>query len=273
VAANAGFPHTSINPTLEELCKMKSLSTIVAGSAASVLVLNGFAFAQQQSPQSQQAQTQQLTNRDVRQFVSQVERDINQMVQSGNLSRLRQWTQAHVADNAVMSRTNSFETEGHSRAIASMTITKPDLLRLQRFVLSSMPEKLRSVEDYRLEIQVVNVQPVGDSAALVKSRVSERATLVPRQADTSGRMGQERTGQEQEFTTGQGQGARAGEDFEDEQPFERRGQRNRQSSRNQGGGVQVESHATCTHLLERNPDAGRIQIAMGICDAQTEAEF
>jgi hypothetical protein len=244
---------------------MKSLSTIVAGSAASVLLLNGFAFAQQQS---QQGQMQQLTNRDVRQFVSQVERDINQMVQSGNLSRLRQWTQVHVADNAVLSRTNSFETEGQSRAIASMTITKPDLLRLQRFVLSSMPEKLRSVEDYRLEIQVINVQPVGDTAALVKSRVSERAMLVPRQSEMGGRMGQE-----QESTTGQGQGTRAGEDFEDGQPFERRGQRNRQSSRSQQTGVQIESQATCTHLLQRNPDAGRIQIAMGICDAQTEAEL
>jgi hypothetical protein len=119
----------------------KSLSTIVAGSAASVLMLNGFAFAQQQSQQQQQyqqSQTQQLTNREVRQFVSQIERDIIQMVQTGNLSRLRQWTQDHVADNAVFSRTNSIETEGQSRAIASMTITKPDLLRLQRFVLSGM---------------------------------------------------------------------------------------------------------------------------------------
>src|SRR5260370_33437404 len=171
--------------------QMKSLSTIVAGSGASVLMLNGFAFAQQQSQQQQQyqqGQTQQLTNREVRQFVSQIERDIIQMVQTGNLSRhlsrLRQWTQDHVADNAVFSRTNSVETEGQSRAIASMTITKPDLLRLQRFVLSGMSERLNSAEDFQLDIQVVNVQPVGDSAAIVKSRVSERATLAPRQAES-----------------------------------------------------------------------------------------
>jgi len=250
--------------------QMKSLSTIVAGSAASVLMLNGFAFAQQQSQQQQQqqyqqGQTQQLTNGEVRQFVSEIEREINQMVQTGNLSRLRQWTQNHVADNAVFSRTNSIETEGQSRAIASMTITKPDLLRLQRFVLSGMSERLKSAEDFQLDIQVVNVRPVGDSAAIVKSRVSERATLTPRQAESGGR------GQQRDFTTGQGPDAQTDEDFEDEQ--QRGQQHSRQSGRGQQAGVKLESHAICTHLIERNRDAGRLQIAMGICDAQTDAQL
>jgi hypothetical protein len=251
---------------------MKSLPTIVAGSALSVIMLNGPAFAQQQSPQQQaypQGQSQQLTSRDVRQFVSQTEREINQMVQSGNLSRLRQWTQAHVAENAVLTRTNTFETEGQTKAFGTITVTKPDLLRLQRFVLSAMPEKLSMVEDYRLEIQVINVQPVGDSAAMVKSRISERATIVPRQSEGGGRVSQ----QEQQFTTGQSQNTQAAEEWEDGQPFERRGQRGRQSGRSQQAGMQFELQATCTHLLERNREAGRIQIGMGICDAQTEAQF
>lgn len=243
---------------------MKSLPTIVAGSAVSVLMVSGFALAQQQSQQQQyqQGQTQQLANREVRQFMSGIERDITQMVQSGNLSRLRQWTQNTIADNAVFNRTSSIETEGNSRAIGSMTVTKPDLLRLQRFVLSGMSEKLKSVEDFQLEIHVLNVQPVGDSAAMVKSRVSERATFVPRQGELGGRMGHE-----EEFTTGQGPGAQAGEEFEDAQPR----QRGRQFGRSQSGSVQLESHATCTHLIERERDASRLQIAMGICNAQTEA--
>src|SRR5579871_3334496 len=49
------------------------LSTIIAGSAASLL-LHGFAFAQQQS--DQQGQGQQLSNREVRQFMSGIERDV-----------------------------------------------------------------------------------------------------------------------------------------------------------------------------------------------------
>jgi len=250
---------------------MKSLSTIVAGSAASVLTLYGLAFAQQQSQQQYQQQqypqdqTQQLSNREVRQFVSGIERDINQMVQTGNLSRLRQWTQDHVADHAVFSKTNSIETEGRSRAIGAMTITKPDLLRLQRFVLSGMSERLNSVEDFQLDIQVLSVQPVGDSAAMVKSRVSERATLAPRQAEFGGRLGHEQE------STGQGPDAQAGEDFDE--PHQRGQQRSRQSGHGQQAGLQLESHALCTHLIERNRDGGRLQIAMGICDAQTNAQL
>jgi hypothetical protein len=234
-------------------------------------MLSGFAFAQQQphqqqyqqgqAQQYQQGQSQQLGNREVRQFMGMIERDVNQMVQTRNLSHLRQWTQANIADNAVFSRTNAIETEGQSRFIGSVTITKPDLLRLQRFVLSSMSERLNAVEDFRFDIHVLDIQPVGDAAAMVKSRVSERATLMPPHGESGGRAGEQR-----EFTTGQGRGARPGEEFEDEQS------RGRPSPGEQGG-LQLESQATCTHLIERNRDAGRLQIAMGICEARTNAEF
>jgi hypothetical protein len=249
------------------------LSTIVAGSAVSVLLMSGHAFAQQQQSQPyQQQQGQQLGNREVRQFFSGIERDVNQMVQSGDLSRLRQWTQNHVADHAILNRTNSIETEGHSHIVSSVTVTKPDLLRLQRFVLSSLSEKLNNIEDFRFDIQVMNVEPVGDSAAIVKSRISERATLASRHGEGGGRMGQGDS--QHDFTTGQsttGQGPRrpdmqAGEDFEDGQSR----QRGRQQSR---GSVQVESQAVCSHLVERNRESGQLQIGMGVCDATTEAQF
>jgi hypothetical protein len=237
------------------------LSTIVAGSAASVLLLSGSAFAQQQS------QGQQLSNREVRQFVSGIERDVNQMVQSGDLSRLRPWTQSHVADHAVLNRTNLMETEGHSRVISSVTLTKPDLLRLQRFVLSNMSEKLNNIEDYRLDIQVQNVEPVGDSAAIVKSRVTERATVTSRRE--GGRFSEQREGQRGEFTTGQSPKSEMQSEEEDEGMPRQRGRQ--QTSRGQG--VQLELQANCTHMIERSRDSGRLLIGMGVCDATTEAQF
>ena len=245
-------------------------STIVAGSAASALLMSGYAFAQQQSQPYQQqpysqSQVQPLTNREVRQFFSGIERDVNQMVQSGDLSRLRQWTQTHVADHAILNRTNSIETEGHSRVISSVTVTKPDLLRLQRFVLSSMSEKLSNIEDFRLDVQVLNVDPVGDSAAIVKSRISERATLASRHGEGGGRMGH----QGDQSTTGQGPrrpDTQTGEDFEEGR------QRGRQPSRSQSS-LQIESEALCSHLVERNRESGQLQIGMGVCDATTEAQL
>jgi hypothetical protein len=260
--------------------QMKSLPTIVVGSAATVLMLNGIAFAQQpaqqqqyqqgqaqqhqpgQSQQYQQGQGQQLSNREVRQFMGMIERDVNQMVQTRNPSRWRQWAENNIADHAVLSRTNAIETEGQSRIIGSMTITKPALLRLLGSGLSSMSERLRSVEDFHLDLRVVNIEPVGDGAAIVKSRISERATLMPTQGEHGGRFGQQH-----EFTTGQGRGGQAGDEFEDEQSH------GRPSPHSQQEGVQLEAHAKCTHLIERNRDSGQLQIGMGICDAQTNAEF
>lgn len=252
---------------------MMKLSTIVAGSAASVLLMSGYALAQQQ--QYQQGQGQQLGNREVRQFFSGIERDVNQMVQSGDLSRLRQWTQNHVADHAILSRTNTIETEGHSRIVSSVTVTKPDLMRLQRFVLSSLSEKLNNVDDFRFDIQVMNVEPVGDSAAIVKSRISEHATLTPRHGE-GGRLGQQQGDSQRDLTTGQsttGQGPRrsdtqAGEDFEDGQYRQQHGRQ-----RGQQGSVQIESQALCSHLVERNRETGQLQIGMGVCDATTEAQL
>jgi hypothetical protein len=241
------------------------LSTIVAGSAASVLLMSVNALAQQQSQpyQQQYQQGQQLGNREVRQFMSGIEHDVNQMVQSGDLSRLRQWTQNHVADHAILNRTNSIETEGHSRIVSSVTITKPDLMRLQGFVLSSMSDKLKNVEDFRLDIQVTNVEPVGDSAAIVKSRIKEHATLAPHKGEGS-RMGEQRG----DYTTGQGQrNPEAGEDFDEGR------QRGRQPFRGQQANIQIEAEATCSHLIERSRDGGHLQIGMGVCDATTEAQF
>jgi hypothetical protein len=256
---------------------MMKLSTIVAGSAASVLLMSGYAFAQQQQSQPyqqqqqqyQQGQGQQLGNREVRQFFSGIERDVNQMVQSGDLSRLRQWTQSHVADHAILNRTNSIETEGHSRVISSVTVTKPDLMRLQRFVLSGLSEKLNNVDDFRLDIQVMNVEPVGDSAAIVKTRISEHATLTPRRGEGGGRMGQDDS--QRDSTTGQGPhrpDTQAGEDFEDGQYRQQHGRQ-----RGQQGSVQIESQSVCSHLVERNRDSGQLQIGMGVCDATTEAQL
>jgi hypothetical protein len=257
-AANAGISHTSTDPKGTNDMK---LSTIVVGSAASVLLLSGLAFAQQQ--QFQQSQGQPVTNREVRQFVSGIERDVNQMVQSHDLSRLRQWTQNHVADHAILSRTNTIETEGHSRVMSSMTITKPDLMRLQGLVVSGISEKLHNIEDYRLNIQVQNVEPVGDSAAIVKSRISETATITPRQGE-EGRIGQ----RDRDLTTGQRPQSEAGEEYEEGQR-----QRGRQGPRGQQGSIQIELNATCTHMVERSRDSGRLQIGMGVCNATTEAQL
>src|SRR5690242_6017517 len=95
----------------------------LAGTIACGLMLTTAAYAQQptqqQSPQQQQQQQdqsgQQLSARDVRQFMQRVDRDINQIMQSGNFDRLRQWTQSNIAYGPVFSGTREFYVDGQRK--------------------------------------------------------------------------------------------------------------------------------------------------------------
>jgi len=249
----------------------------LAGTVMSGLMLTTAAYAQQPTQQQQQQQQPQqqdqsgqpqLSNREARQFMQRVERDVNQIMQSGNLDRLRQWTQATVADGAVFSGTREFFADGQRKLFASATMTKQDLLRLEQFAMGSMSSEFSGPQqDYNFHIQVLNVQPIGDSAALVKTRVTESKTIGgPRTA------GSARFGQRQQFDDRQDQSTQgAGDRDADEQQCNRRqrGQPFGQHGQQQGA-VQLETEAMCTHLIKRGENGGRIQVAMQTCESETQ---
>jgi hypothetical protein len=242
---------------------MKSSHSLIAATLSAGLAMSGLAYAQQPGQQNEDQQSQQLSNRDARQFMQRVERDVNQMMQSGNMGRLRQWLQNNVADNAVFSGTREIGGNGRSTAVIAATLTKQDLMRLQRFVLSALSDReFPSSQDFNLNIQVTNVQPIGDAAAMVRTRITESRTVGnQQQSENDGSFGNGQSSRNQQFSRNQ-------QAFtEGAAPQQRFAQR-----QGQQGGVQLDTQATCTHLLERNPDSGNIQIAMEICNAQTETQ-
>jgi hypothetical protein len=112
--------------------------------------------------------------------------------------------------------------------------------------------------NYDLNIRVVNVQPVGDQAALVRTRILETKSLNPR-------GGPEAQMQQQgQMTTGRQYSEDDQLQADNQQRFGRD-----QQGRSMGGTVNLATEAICTHLLQRTPESGRIQIVMGICDAET----
>jgi hypothetical protein len=243
----------------------------LAGTVVSGLMLTTAAYAQQptqqQTPQQQQDQSgQQLSNREARQFMQRVERDVNQIMQSGNLDRLRQWIQTTVADGAVFSGTREFNADGQRKVFASATLTKQDILRLERLALGSMSEFSELQQDFNFNIQVLNVQPVGDSAALVKTRVTESKTIGGPRTTGTARFGQRQQSDDRQDQFTQGAGDR---DADDQTGRRQRGQQFGQRGQQQGG-VQLETQAMCTHLIKRSDDGGRIQVAMQTCDAETQ---
>jgi uncharacterized protein YneF (UPF0154 family) len=240
----------------------------LAGTVVSGLMLTTAVYAQQptQQPNPQQQQTQQqqdqsgqqLSNREVRQFMQRVERDVNQIMQSGNLDRLRQWTQATIADGAVFTGTREFNADGQRKVFVNATLTKQDIMRLARLAMGTMSEFSDLQQDFNFNIQVLNVQPIGDSAALVKTRVTESQTIGgPR--TTGARVGQDQSTQ--------GAGDR---DADDQVSRRQRGQQFGQRGQQQG--AQLETQAMCTHLLKRSEDGSRIQVAMQTCDAETQLQ-
>jgi hypothetical protein len=237
----------------------------LAGTIMSGLMLTTAASAQQstqqQTPQQQDQAGAQLSNREARQFMQRVERDVNQIMQSGNLDRLRQWTQTTIADGAVFSGTREFNADGQRKVFMSATLTKQDIVRLARLALGTMSEFSDLQQDFNFNIQVLNVQPIGDSAALVKTRVTESQTIGGARTTGTARFGQDRQDQ---FTQGAGE-----RDADDQVSRRQRGQQFGQRGQQQGG-AQLETQAMCTHLLKRSDDGGRIQVAMQTCDAETQ---
>jgi hypothetical protein len=236
----------------------------LAGTIMSGLMLTTAASAQQpsqqQTPQQQQDQSgQQLSNREVRQFMQRVERDVNQIMQSGNIDRLRQWTQATIADGAVFTGTREFNADGQRKVFVNATLTKQDIMRLARLAMGTMSEFSNLQQDFNFNIQVLNVQPIGDSAALVKTRITESETIGGARTTGAARVGQDQSTQ--------GAGERDAEDqFSRRQRGQQFGQRGQQQS------AQLETQAMCTHLLKRSEDGSRIQVAMQTCDAETELQ-
>ena len=116
----------------------------LAGTVVSGLMLTTAVYAQQPTqqpnPQQQEQAGQQLSNREVRQFMQRVERDVNQIMQSGNLDRLRQWTQATVADGAVFTGTREFVADGQRKLFVTATLTKQDILRLARLAMGALSD-------------------------------------------------------------------------------------------------------------------------------------
>src|SRR5262249_17527556 len=243
---------------------MKRL-VFLAGTIVSGFMLTTAVYAQQPTQQQIQQQQQQqdqlgqsqLSTREVRQFMQRGERDINQILQSATLDRLRQWTQGNIADGAVFSGTREFFVDGQRKMTVNATLTKQDIMRLERLAMGSMPEFSDLQQDSNINIQVLNVQPIGDSPALVKPRVTENKTIGLPRSTGSARFGQRQQFDDRQDQVTQGAGDR---DADDQQSNRRqRGQQFGQRGQQQGT-VQLETQGLCTHLLRRSEDGGRIQV-------------
>lgn len=272
---------------------MAPIRVLLVGTAMSTLALCGtvsaqspsgqqFNDTQQNSAQSGQ-QGQQISPGEVRSYFRQVENQVNQAVQSGNPQRMQQWTQTNIADGANFQAVVTIGGQGSlggSREIRILSFSKNDMVRRQQAALSFAPNFLSRIGNYDLGIRVQSIQPVGDAAAVVKTRISESGTIG---VNPTGRQFGANQGMEtQGMGPAQGQSQAQGQDQSQDQAQnndqngnsprfrQRMAQLQGQMGQTQARGISFNADAECTQLVQRDQNSGRLTIGLSNCNAEMQ---
>jgi hypothetical protein len=247
---------------------------IVTALAAIVLIPAGATaqtWQQRQTQMQQPSTSREGIEQEVRSFLKRAEESVTRAVQQGDQNALRQLTENYVADSASFS--TMMEVTGNSRTAKAMRMSmtdKQDLLRRQAALMSLMPDLLNRVQNYDLNIRVLNVEPISDSAAIVKTRITESASISSlqfssafgdRDSQAFTRQGMSGSSQADQSTaaTGAGGGQQASSSQQ-------------QSGSNWAPGttrpVSFNGVAECTQLIRRSDTENHMVIGMSNCSAE-----
>lgn len=259
---------------------MQAKWSVAAAAAALLLSASAGANAQQyqqwqqrqgQQSSSQQGSGQQGIEQEVRSFVQQSEQTINRAVQQGDENAIRQWTQMHIDDSASLSMLMQTSGSGRTpKGLQATVLDKQEMMKRQSAMFSLMPDLLKLVNNYDLSIRLLNVEPISDNAAIVKTRITESGTIGGRQATASsssyGR--QTSTGQQSSSTyqqdqsqSGQTAATGAGSGQQSSSGQQRFGQ-------SWGQSVSFNGVAECTQLIHREQTGNRMTIGLSNCTAE-----
>lgn len=237
------------------------IRTMVAGTAAALFVTAAPLAAQEA-----------ISEANVADFFDKMDQNVTEAVQAENFEALLQWTQDHIADEAVLSATNEVTMGGERKSFAVVSLTKQDMLRLGRMatgMLSGMQGD--ALQDYSLEIAVSRVTPIGSDAATVDVQYTETATLSAPQGAATADAGDADTMQtaatdteaEVETADVEAAAAEAVDEATDAAPVEA-------MPADEAGGqaLKVTGTANCTHLVRRG-EGGELMIGLSTCEART----
>jgi hypothetical protein len=177
------------------------------------------------------------------------------------------------------------------------------MLRRQQAALGLAPELLSRIENYDFAIRVHGIQPIGDGAAVVKTRITESGTIGgnPAARQLGGTQGMQqglnqdmhqdmRQGMNQGTETqgmgprgqGQGQGERQrqpqtqehaqndGRNEGQNEPFQRGSGAEGGFHQRMGQGIRFNADAECTQLVQRDQNSGRLTIGLSNCNAEMQ---
>ena len=142
----------------------------LSAATAGFLVAAGPAHAQQDQ--------QDLSAQEVTSLFESMEQDVTQAMRAGDYARLLDWTENNLAADATFFLSQEIYVGEERKGFAVTSLDKQDMLRLSRVAVGVMSEMQgQAVLDYALDIEVINVDPIGPNAAKAATRITESGTL------------------------------------------------------------------------------------------------
>lgn len=159
-------------PTEADGCDMmtESETALVSAAMAGSLLAAGHAHAQQGQ--------QDLSVQEVQSFFHSMEQEVMQAMRSGEYARLLDWTENALAEGATFFLSQEIYVGDERKGFAVTSLDKQDMLRLSRVAVGIVSEMQgQAVQDYALDIEVINVDPIGPNAATAATRITESGKL------------------------------------------------------------------------------------------------
>jgi hypothetical protein len=125
---------------------------------------------------SARAQNPELTADEVKNCFIQVQRDATELLQKGDVERIAQWSERHVADDAHFKVSVQAVHESTPKMWSVIDLDKADINRLQILLGQTV---IRSIQDYSLRIDIGKVVPHGADAATVTVTWSDSFKVAP----------------------------------------------------------------------------------------------
>ncbi len=255
-----------------------TMKTSLAALTACLTLGSSYALAQRsetparQDNMGQQRMSSSLDQRQVRSFYDQMEQTIQQAFRNDNPRQATQFMRRHLSEDATFVNTNSLSINGKQVATTVVTLDDDTLSNLLGFAANAMQGGRRNIQNYRIEIDVRDVQPIkGENAVRVNTVMRESGQIRTSQENVSGMSGQRTNPQQSQFTDQQGR---------QRQSSEQMGDRDRQEQSSQTGNVarglgadptQFQVTAQCEQILRLDTN-GQIKIGNTLCRSNTQVD-
>jgi hypothetical protein len=125
----------------------------------------------------------EITAQEVESYLQEVQREATEIMRAKELGRMVELLDRHFADGAVLQASMNIMHGDERKGFLAITLDKQDLLRVGGMLVGAFRQM--EVEEFSLNVEVLNVAPHGPGAATVTTRWTERfAVALPTKPDT-----------------------------------------------------------------------------------------